>query len=425
MARRTLIAVLTFGAAIIVACEPADIEGSGLAGTFTIASPTEPTSAGVCEGPEKLEAVDPATLPSCCDGAHCLAKEKVPGKVRRSLAECPGGYCVPDAFLRSGGAAPATCTAFGKPGACASKCIPEVAKNVDRLLQDTCGAGDLCAPCINPLTNTVTGICELGKPSTGGCNDAPAAAGPPPKCPHEGPPVIDPMTLPSCGEGAGAHCLDAKLVAPAMAGKLAKCPTGLCVPDTFIASGGQFIPATCASLGGGEGRCMSEVLPDIGAQRDRLPRSTCGGRELCAPCFSPVDGSDTGACRISCDPGPKKPPYLFPSCCTLAGTPRGRCVPSATIDAKERENLEADVCTSSADLCVPGENLDDKFVPQACSAFSVAYLGNYAGVCLSNCLHFSGLSALAVAKGSCDDLHQCVPCKSPTGTPTGAPGCTP
>jgi len=420
---------------ILVACGYPDWEGSPLVGAATVQEGTLPQSEGDCEGPATLEKVDPSTLPPCCDGAHCLPTAKVPGKFRRSLATCAGGYCMPDGFLR--GDTPGTCTAFGKEAACASKCLPEAAKNAALLQQDTCGAGELCAPCINPLTNEATGICEIGKPSApGDCkgsggNDA--SAGPPPKCPHEGPPVLDPLGLPSCGNMSGSHCMDTKLVSADMAKKLAPCDrgagagaarSGLCVPDVFITTGGQFIPPTCVSVGGAEGRCLHQSLPDVAKQKDSLPQSTCGGRESCVPCASPIDGADTGACKLSCDPGPTTPPYLFPTCCVQAGAPRGRCVPSDRVSVDEKARVTKDTCASS-DLCVPSENLDDSFVPTKCAAFSAVYLGNYQGVCLSKCLKFSGLDALAIAKGSCDDLHQCVPCKKPGGEPTGAPGCVP
>ncbi|MBX3187801.1 MAG: hypothetical protein KF819_12330 [Labilithrix sp.] len=406
---------------IVIACGHADIEGTPLAGARVTTSATEP---GQCEGPENLEVTDPSTLPPCCDGAHCLAKEKVPGKVRKSLATCPGGYCVPDSFLTSGGAPAKTCTAFGKEGACASTCLPEVARNTSLLQQDTCGALELCAPCVNPLTQQATGICEIGKPGAGSCeDDGEAAPVTPPKCPHEGPPVIDPLTLPSCGNVSGSHCMKKELVSPDMASRLAPCPEGYCVPDVFIASGGNFIPPSCKSLGGAEGRCLHVSLPSVSSQIDRLPQDACGPRERCAPCFSPVDGSDTGACKLSCDPGPKDAPYLFPTCCALGGADRGRCVPATSVPASERENLRKDTCAAPSDLCAPGENLDDAFQPKSCTAFSAVYLGNYQGVCLSECLHFSGLQALAIAKGNCDAVHQCVPCRTPTGSPTGAPGC--
>ena len=568
MLRRALI-VVSGVAALAVACGSAEeLPGSTPEPTTetTTTDPAPPAPGAVpfdpasCDGPAALEKMDPATLPPCCDGtAHCVPKAKVPGIVRKALSECTGGYCVPDAFLLSGGKQPPMCTAFnGKEGTCISTCVPEVAKNKDLLQQGTCVGSELCAPCIHPLTNESTYVCDIGKgapaPKPGECADAggPAAEGGSTGggCPHVGAPVFDPSKLPACGGVAGSHCLDAKLVPPAMASKLAACATGLCVPDDFIAAGGNFIPKTCVSLGGIEGRCLHPVLPDVASQATILPTSTCTGSDLCtpcwhpsdgadtgacklscdpgpkqpppacphtgpnvfdpakfpacaagahclpaallspaaaadlstcpsggrcvpdvfiksagrfvppscnaiggaegrclaraipkigaqtsltqstcasfercAPCFNPLDGTDTGACRQSCDPGPTKPAYVFPYCCGLAGYYRGRCVPTPAIPDAEEANLSRDVCSRPGDLCVPSENLATPFNPPACSAFSLAYFGSYQGVCLSNCLQFAGLQNLIIKQGSCDGIHQCVPCYKPGGAPTGAPGC--
>src|SRR5688500_17785380 len=110
-----------------------------------------------------------ASMSACCAAgeqgdAHCLADTRVPDALKQQLATCDtGGYCVPDAFLLSGGAEPpATCTAFGGQGVCLSRCIPEVAKNAGLLKPDTCtGADELCVPCISPLDNMPTGACDL------------------------------------------------------------------------------------------------------------------------------------------------------------------------------------------------------------------------------------------------------------------------
>lgn len=560
--RRALLITLSI-TALVIACGTSADEDP-LRGTSTDDSPSDPANeAGAtpldpaaCEGPPNLEKMDPATLPPCCDGtAHCVPKERVPGIVRQALSTCAGGYCVPDSFLRSGGAAPPGCTAFnGAEGACMSKCVPEVGANSTLLQQGVCGAGELCAPCIHPLTQKPTGVCLIGKVNPQeGCKDAGgggSSSGGTPGCPHTGPAVIDPNTLPACGDVPGSHCIDSKLVPPAMAAKLAPCDTGLCVPDDFIAAGGQIIPKTCTSLGGIEGRCLHRVLPDVASQADILPQATCGANELCAPCWHPADGTDTGACKLSCDPGPKqgapgcphtgpdvfdpttfpscgtgahclpdslvppamasdlaacasggscvpdvfiktggryvpktcnsiagaegrclhrlipqiasqanlpqstcasyercapcfnpldgkdtgackrscdpgptKPAYTFPYCCGLAGYYRGRCVPTSAIPDSQEPNLSKDVCTASGSLCVPSENLVEPFNPPSCSAPSVLYLGSYSGVCLSKCLQFSGLQDLLVKQGSCDSLHNCVPCYRPLGQPTGAPGC--
>ena len=109
--------------------------------------------------------------------------------------------------------------------------------------------------------------------------------------------------------------------------ELADCPapnTGSkCVPDDFIRTGGDYVPPTCSSVAGAEGRCLSKALPEVKSQATLLPRATCDADELCVPCFNPLDRSDTGACHLSCDPGPTNGPTGLPACCDGRGT----CVP--------------------------------------------------------------------------------------------------
>src|SRR5204863_110328 len=158
----------------------------------------------------------------------------------------------------------------------------------------------------------------------------------------------------------------------------------------------------------------------VASQASILTQGTCKAEELCAPCWHPATGNDTGACKLSCDPGPKQgapkcphsgpdvfSPAKFPACATGA-----HCMPSALLDA-----------SMSAELCGPSENLAEPSHPQGCSAFALAYFGNYQGVCLSTCLQFSGLEGSIIKQGSCDSLHQGVLCYKPFGAPTGAPGC--
>jgi hypothetical protein len=315
-------------------------------------------------------------------------------------------------------------------------CVPQVAQYQSLLPQDICAADERCAPCISPLDQKPTGACDIGTtpatvtPST--CDPAspsppsgqdPAPSAPPapaaPVCPHVGPPVLDPATLPACG--MGAHCLSSALVPPALQSKLATCPTGLCVPDTFIAAGGNFIPATCVSTASAEGRCLDVALPDVAAQ-PQLPQSTCAAYERCVPCYNPLDGSDTSACRLSCDPGPQQPKVVFTDCCTMSNATYGKCVPTMSIPSAEQKNLGTDDCVKDQQLCVPTEMLKPAFKPPACTADNF-FVGKYTGVCLSDCLKF-GIQGLAISRGTCDDLHKCAPCTNPlTGKPTGAPGC--
>lgn len=406
---------------------------------FTAACAATTPNAGnqACEGP--LGAPIPRStltaMTACCQAeggeAHCLDANSVPAQIQPFVAICDGsaGFCIPDSFLTTGAAVPpASCTAFGGDGVCLSRCIPQVAENAGLLRQETCtGADELCVPCINPLDMTPTGACDLravaqcvgeggnvNPPGAGSCDD-------PATCDYEAncPPVIDPSALTACG--SDAHCLDAALVTdPAQAAQLATCDdnTSLCVPDTFIRSGGKFTPPSCTSVSGAEGRCLSTALPAVAAQPN-LPQDGCAASERCAPCFNPLDGSATGACALSCDAGPTQPPVQLAQCCDG----RARCVPAATIPDDQEGQLDEQECRDSApgSLCVPNEIIANGPFP-ACSARSFI-LGDYTGVCLSNCLDF-GIQGLALARGSCDSGFKCAPCEQ-DGQPTGAPGCPP
>jgi hypothetical protein len=371
-------------------------------------------------------------LTACCQAeegqGHCLASDKVPGEIQPFLATCDaGGYCIPDNFLKTGASQPPkTCTAFGGDGVCLSKCIPQVSENAALLKQDVCEGGDeLCVPCINPLDGTETGACDLRELARCEGED-PGPSGPvnscddPATCEYEAscPAVIDPSSLTACGDGA--HCVDPAL-AGEQASQLAKCADGtqVCVPDKFITTGGKFTAKTCASAGGAEGRCLNAVIPQVAEQAALLPQDVCDSNEKCTPCYSPLDGSDTGACRLSCDAGPTQPATTFASCCDG----RAKCVPASSIPDAQEDQLSEQECEDDApgSLCVPNEIIANGPFP-ACNANSFI-LGDYTGVCLSTCLDF-GIQGVALAKGNCGSGFKCAPCEQ-NGQPTGAPGCPP
>jgi hypothetical protein len=331
-------------------------------------------------------------------------------------------------------------------GVCLSVCVPQVAQYATLLPQDVCASDEKCAPCISPLNGQSTGACDIGKTSgtsggtcsssgssddagsvaSGGGNDTPADAAP--ACPYTGPPLLDPTSLPTCDPNGGAHCVSASLVPASEASQLATCPTGLCVPDSFLVTAGNFIPPTCTSLLGAEGRCLDEMIPQVAAQLSELPVATCKSYERCVPCYDPTSGMKTGACSLSCDPGPKDPPTVAQACCSESGTNQGECLPKTSIPTAEQSNLNADVCTQTptATLCIPKEMIAPGFKPPVCSADSLLTFlsGGYTGVCLSKCLNFGAGSGLAIAQGNCDSNHDCAPCINPlTNAPTGAPGC--
>jgi signal recognition particle subunit SEC65 len=207
-----------------------------------------------------------------------------------------------------------------------------------------------------------------------------------------------------------------------MASQLKACPTGLCVPDKFIETGGNFIPPTCRSVNNAEGRCLHVEIPQVAAQKGLLPQATCQTYERCVPCYNPTDGKETGSCKLSCDPGPKEPAKTFAECCKDNNPSAGRCVPKTAIEDKLEKNLDQDTCAEGAELCVPNDFLNPAYKPQACSASSLI-LGQYTGVCLSDCLKF-GIQGIALARGNCPSDYKCAPCTR-NGQPTGAPGCPP
>lgn len=248
----------------------------------------------------------------------------------------------------------------------------------------------------------------------GGSPDTPA------KCPHDGPP-IDVSGFASCGDGG--RCVPSGAIPEKERARLAACPNGFCVPEKIIANKGQHLPKVCASLAGGEGRCVSTVFPDILASKDRLPVDACDANERCAPCFDPITGADTGACRsVSCD-APKGPAKVFAPCCEKSGVPRGRCLPKTLVGEEGAKGLAARECDAVSEVCVPGEQLDPKHVPPKCQAS--ALLGRYDGVCISDCVPRDLFAKIGTSQGSCADGSFCAPCKNPlTGAPTGAPGCS-
>jgi hypothetical protein len=360
---------------------------------------------------------DPSMLPSCSDmnTAHCLDKSQVSPQLQMQLAACNnGGVCVPDVFSENAGRyVPPTCDSLGgDEGRCLDYSIPAIAAQKDKLPQGTCKANERCAPCYDPRDLSDTGACHLS------CDAGPAR--PKPTCPHNGPPYLDPTQFPSCDASNSDHCLDASYVSAQLQSQLASCGNGgFCVPDVFSENAGRYVPPTCTSLLGAEGRCLNVAIPQVAAQQSQLPQDVCQSYERCVPCYSPVDGSDTGACKLSCDPGPQQPPVLFQDCCGADG----KCVPTSVIPQSEQSNLSADVCSDPSTLCVPTEMLVPNFSPPACTGSSIVYLGSYTGVCLSDCLSFSFFQSLGISQGDCDNTHECVPCFTPVGAPSGAPGC--
>jgi hypothetical protein len=378
-----------------------------------------------CEGPLGAPR-DPSTLPACCTdfvgNAHCLGDDVVPDFLHDFLGGCDGGgYCVPDKFIVTGGVfTPRSCTSLqDAPGVCLSGCIPQVHDFWGVLPEDVCDDDERCVPCINPFDGTDTGACLISYTCDMDLDDLPDGPGEPTggSCPHEGPPILDPESFPACDQCGGGHCVPENLVPDGFAERLADCAGGgKCVPDEFIETAGNYIPATCPSIAGAEGRCLSRCLPEVVAQEALLPQSDCPATHLCVPCYDPLDGTPTGACELSCDPGPAQDPTTLPACCEGMGT----CVP-AQAAGDDADQLGADTCPDEL-LCAPNVFLDGLFVPPPCETRLISFLfgADYKpGVCLPGCL--PAVDNFLLGRDGCDQGYKCAPCLDPlTGQPTGA-----
>ncbi len=311
-----------------------------------------------------------------------------------------------------------------------SLCVPEVAKNgslLDRGDGEVCAEDERCVPCNNPLKNgEPTGVCEIGKAPPVDCASKPSPTSPgsenaPVTCPYTGPAVVDVTTFPSCGDGA--RCVPASLVPADAASKLKTCPTGVCAPEKSIAAGGQYLPKTCRSVANAEGRCLNVNIPDVDEQKASLPQDICDANERCTPCFSPIDGKETGACKtVSCD-APKEPAKKLTDCCIDKGVARGKCVPKSMVPPERQSKLNDNDkhCAPGSELCAPNENLDPSFQAPPCFADNLLQ-GQYSGVCISDCIKLSFLEKLGTSRGNCEKGFTCAPCER-NGQPTGAPGC--
>ncbi len=436
---RPLVVALTAGFGVVVAC------GVDPNGPPLIGGPSEASASGAdtqCS-PKEIEPLDPATLPSCCDtgAAHCVASDNVAPSLARQLATCSTGLCVPDTIIKDPKYVPKTCASLNDaPGACVSVCVPQVQEYLALLPQADCAPDERCAPCINPLDNSNTGACDVGK-DTGGCG--PADGGPSPGdgggiCPYEGPPIIDPTMFPPCAPACGgSHCVPASLVPEAQQKQLVTCQStngqpGFCAPDTLTQTGGNGVPKSCTSVAGAEGRCLSTCIPDVAAKKDVLPTANCGPNERCAPCFDPTAADPTapsGACSIACD-APKAPPTILkcpyegdplidpstlPACSPACGG--AHCVPKELVPVSQ----QAQVATCPGGFCTPDSLAvsGGNAVPKSCTS-----VGGAEGRCLSECLPLVADKASLLPKADCGANERCVPCFDPTSAdptaPTGA-----
>ncbi len=254
-------------------------------------------------------------------------------------------------------------------------------------------------------------------------------------CTNGPPPApMDPSSLPTCcamGQTGAAHCVPTDKVPQNVAAQLAACTGGACVPDPFIKNP-SLVPASCKSLGGADGVCLSVCVTQVAQYASLLPQDSCAADEKCAPCISPLDKKSTGACDIgkgstggTCtnpkDPPPKVDagpppaaacphtgapvldPATLPSCDPAGGA---HCLDKALVPAVMASQLAA--CPTG--LCVPDEFIKagGNFIPPTCRSTN-----DSEGRCLHEAIPQVASQKALLPQSTCQAFEKCVPCFNP------------
>lgn len=209
---------------------------------------------------------DLSKLEACGEGrGHCYDGKRT---ALTGLPACKGDgrTCVPDPVLRAAGGKLKACTFFigGKPGACMSLLIEDIEKHKDELKRDVCDESERCAPCVNPIDGTDTGVCGAVGVYDGDC--ASGAADAPVRCCH----------------GAGV-CMTKDGVPEDSRDDMQRdsCPgEKVCAPASLV--GGA--PVKC-DVAGASGVCLDVCFAAQLRSTMPLLRTSCGPTEVCLPCF--------------------------------------------------------------------------------------------------------------------------------------------
>ena len=354
-------------------------------------APAAPEGELTCE-PLSMPAV--VTYPTCASGV-CPVQDSVcvPGSAVQALGipfatatalpECSdGSKCIATAIVEQAGHVRLSqCTSIaGAEGRCVSSCMPVGSLHADQLPQGNCKDSERCAPCYDPRDGRATGVCGLG------CDRGPAEP---------------PRTLDTCCKGRGKCMPPQKTERASLELSRDSCDSdAVCMPTAIMDS--RSIPKSCKSVDGAEGRCLSNCVGRV-TSLPELPTKGCDSDEVCAPCYDPITGRDTGACNLHGD-APKEKAHRFERCCDSdREIPAGVCVPPSFTRVRQADLFRRRNACSRGTICVPTiELIDPDHQYPLC-------LGVGLGVCMPSCL-FDPLDALLFNSLTCDRGEVCAPC---------------
>jgi hypothetical protein len=333
--------------------------------------------------------VPAARFADCCGGlGRCLPDRFISDHDRAHLGpdscEASADLCVPANFAEHSDFVAPSCMSslLSAEGRCLPACLPELARKAEHLARDGCAAGELCAPCFDPVTGEATGSCSLG-------------GDPGPEQP--------PATFAGCCSGLG-KCVPATRASEHDRARLGRdrCAGDdeLCAPTRFLDA--DFVAERCdVAPFDAEGRCLPACLPELVAQADKLKQGSCPTDHVCAPCTDPFTGKATGSCEIGADPGPSRPPFVLKDCCvTSDNTALGVCL-SLQLAPPAAASFPSDSCQGTNVVCAPRSLVQNPNLPlTACTSPITDH-----GVCLGECLLPS-----MIPRGTCGALEACAPC---------------
>jgi hypothetical protein len=210
-----------------------------------------------------------------------------------------------------------------------------------------------------------------------------------------------------------------------------------CEPtDAALADAGTLgVYDKCKATFGGslslEGRCLPKCFVAGMPAASNLAQETCNAKDLvCAPCYNPIDGTDTGACSQAAGDKPVDPkPATFKKCGAVkVGAPdTGICVPDALVtDPVQKMALQqafagdagiVDLC-DKGQLCAPALKAMDI---NACFKHCMSIAGP--GACVPTYLVPAAQRMLLESMPDvCDKTSEmCAPCLNPLSMPANQP----